>query len=45
MSLSQIVHWNVGRDLSRHVGLKPDLQLIDFVMPKFPMNNLGLWIC
>jgi hypothetical protein len=41
--LSQIVHWDVGRASARHVGLKPDLQRVDFVMPQRLMDNLGLF--
>jgi general secretion pathway protein H len=35
VSLSKIFYWNVGRDLSRHVGLKSDLR------PPVPLRQLG----
>ena len=38
---TQIIHLDVGRASARHVGLKPDLQPIDFLMPQELMNYLG----
>ncbi|MDP4029669.1 MAG: hypothetical protein Q8P42_11995, partial [Gallionella sp.] len=40
--LTRIIHWGVGRASARHVGLKPDLQPIDFAISQELMNYLGL---
>jgi len=38
---ARIIHWNVGRASARHVGLKPDLQLLDSAISQRPMDYLG----
>ena len=42
LGLIQIIHLSVGRASARHVGLKPDLQPLDFAMPQWLINYPGL---